>query len=326
MNLSISSFKRLAFVYVAACTGAFALLTGASEWLVRTQVFPQDTLRKHVALFEQTTSPYVAFGDSHVARGFDAQDPVVNLAYPSESVEKMAWKASLYLEQTPNVKTVLIQADPHLFAAYRKGAGLGDYPIAFAGRERSALLSLSARYRPQLLALWQAFIKSGGRMTSKIETTAQGALLSPGNLATWAAVQVQEFTAHRVDLHLPDIGAEQSITVDLYRDMVAKFVEAGADICLVSFPTAPVYRQYVESLNDSEKQQWNAAQGLFTELAKHPRIRFIDDSARFDDPTLFRDPDHLNKTGAVQYGPMLQNACFNDDGRDVIAANSLLAR
>ncbi len=325
MNSSISSFRRLAFVYVAACAGAFSLLAGASEWLVRTQVFPQDTLRKHVVLFEQTTSPYVAFGDSHVARGFDAQDPVVNLAYPSESVEKMAWKSSRYLEQMPNVKTVLIQADPHLFAAYRKDAGLGGYPIAFAGEGGSALLSLSARYRPQLIALWQAFIKSGGRMTSKIETTPQGALLSPGNLSTWTAAQVQEFTAHRVDLHVPDMGAEQSNMVALYRDMVAKFVDAGADICLVSFPTAPVYRQYVENLNDAEKRQWNAAQGLFAELAEHPRVRFIDDTARFDDPALFRDPDHLNKTGAVQYGPVLQSTCFNSHRRDVIAVTELPA-
>lgn len=325
MNSFISSFKRLAFVYVAACASAFALLAGASEWLVRTQVFPQDTLRKHVALFEQTTSPYVAFGDSHVARGFDAQDPVVNLAYPSESIEKMAWKASRYLEKTPNVRTVLIQADPHLFAAYRKGAGLGDYPIAFAGERGAVSLSLSARYRPQLIALWQAFVKGGGRMKSKIETTPQGALLSPGNLATWTVAQVQEFTAHRVNLHVPDMQAEQSNTVALYRDMVARFVDVGANICLVSFPTAPVYRQYVESLNDAEKQQLNTARGLFTELAKHPRVRFIDDTARFDDPTLFRDPDHLNKTGAVQYGPLLQDACFNNHRRDVITVTELPA-
>ncbi|MEO1243473.1 MAG: hypothetical protein AAFX54_16315 [Pseudomonadota bacterium] len=326
MNSSTSSFKRLAFVYVAACAGAFALLAGASEWLVRTQVFPQDTLRKHVALFEQTTSPYVAFGDSHVARGFDAQDPVVNLAYPSESVEKMAWKASRYLEKTPKVKTALIQADPHLFAAYRKGAGLGDYPIAFAGESGSTLLSLSARYRPQLIALWQVFVKSGGRMKSKIETTPQGALLSPGNLATWTEAQIQEFTAYRVNLHVPNMRVARSSDITLYREIVAKFVDAGADICLVSFPTAPVYRQYVENLSDAEKRQWNAARDFFAELARHPRIRFIDDTARFDDPTLFRDPDHLNKTGAVKYGPMLQNACFNDDRRDVIAASRLPAR
>ena len=31
-----------------------------------------------------------------------------------------------------------------------------------------------------------------------------------------------------------------------------------------------------------------------------------------DDPSLFRDPDPLNKTGASKYGPVLQEACFGD--------------
>ena len=323
MNSSISSFRRLSFAYAAAFVGVVSALVGASEWLVRSEVHPEDTLQKHITLFENTQSPYVAFGDSHVARGFDAQAPVVNLSYPSENVQKMAWKAARYLENAADVKTVLIQADPHLFSPYRMETGLQDYPHAFDRDARSIMLSLSIRYRPQLLAFWQAFARGGGRLTSQIETTPQGALLSPGNLASWRPSDIDKFTKQRLTMHVPDMQAASLRDVELYRAMVMRFVEAGADVCLVSFPTAPVYRDRFDALDNQQKRQWEKAMSVFTELAKHSRVRFVNDMARFDDPALFRDPDHLNKEGAIQYGPILQSACFNSiKQHDIIATTS----
>ena len=319
MNSSTSSFRSLLFAYLVACLGVLMLLVGASEWLVRTKVFPQDTMRKHIALFDRTTSPYVAFGDSHVARGFDAAAPVVNLAYPSENIEKMAWKAARYLEKTPSVEAVLIQADPHLFASYRTEAGLGDYPAIFVNDNRKTLLSLSARYRPQLPALWQSFVTSGGRLRSTIETTVQGALLSPGNLAAWPPAQVIEFTELRLKLHAPEASLTQSRQAVLYREMVMSFTDAGAMVCLVSFPTSPVYRKHFADMNIEIKQRWDEARDFFVRLAQHPNIQFVDHTARYGDPELFRDPDHLNKGGAVLYGPVLQETCFNNARGAVIA-------
>lgn len=321
MSSSISSFRHLAAVFLLACTSVLTVLVGASEWLLRTKVLPEDTLTNHVALFEVSRSPYAAFGDSHVARGFDAQAPVVNLAYPSENIEKMAWKATRYLEQTRDIKTVLIQADPHLFSAYRMKGGLEDYPDAFSGEVHKGLLSLGVRYRPQMIALWQAYLRNGGRITSQIETTPQGALLSPGNLAEWSKAQTEQFTKHRIGLHAPDAGFEMSGSAQHYKDMIDRFTDAGAKVCLVSFPTAPVYRDYLYAQDSVTLERWSAAKSFFAGLAEHPSIRFVDHSDYYDDPALFRDPDHLNKRGATQYGPVLQAECFEDASiHDVIAS------
>lgn len=311
MNSSTSNSRALIGAFLIACAAVFALLLASSEWLVRAEAAPQDTLLKHIALFERTHSPYTAFGDSHVARGFNAAAPVVNLAYPSENIEKMAWKAKLYLDRTPHPQTVLIQADAHLFASYRVDAGLEDYPDMFSdARQRGGLLALSARYRPQLIALWRAFFKNGGRLQSTIETTPQGALLSPGNLARWSAAEADQFTKDRVALHQPQPDFLHSQTARLYRSMIDDFVGSGARVCLVAMPVSPLYRDAIAGLPVDEKRLWNEAETFFHKLAERPQVRFIDHRAQYDDLSLFRDPDHLNREGALRYGPVLQDACF----------------
>ena len=312
MNSSTSSFRVEIAVFGAVCAGVFALALAASEWLVQTHAAPEDTLTKHVALFKRATSPYVAFGDSHVARGFDAQAPIINLAYPSENIAKMAWKSSRYLEQKTDLKIVLLQADPHLFSPYRVNAGLEDYPDHFAAAAPGGLLALSAYYRPQLIVLWQSFIKNGGRLHSSIEVTEQGALLSPGNLARWSEIEIERFTSQRISLHRPQEGFQNSETAQLYNEMIGGFLTSGARICLVSMPISPIYRSAIENLPQADRAQWRKAEAFFEDLAADPRIYYIDHRALYDDLKLFRDPDHLNKEGAVLYGPVLQDACFKE--------------
>ena len=222
MNSSTSSSKRLIALFAGACASVFAIAVAASEWLVREKVMPEDTLHKHVQLFEDTHAPYAAFGDSHAARGFHAVAPVVNLAYPSENIEKMAWKADRYLARVASPKAVLIQADPHLFAQYREEAGLGDYPETFSEQNTAVMVSLSARYRPQLIALWQAFITSGGQMRSSIELTSQGALLSPGDLSDWSDARIAQFTTYRAKLHAPAVDFQSTENAQRYRAMVKR--------------------------------------------------------------------------------------------------------
>jgi len=311
MNSSISSSRTLIAVFLAAGAGAFALLLAASEWLVRTKAAPVDTLNKHVALFSRATSGYAAFGDSHVARGFNAAPPVVNLAYPSENIEKMRWKAARFLENNPAPQAVLIQADPHLFAPYRTRAGLDEYPAIFGGTQKG-VLALSGRYRPQLVALWQSFLKMGGRLRSTIETTPTGALLSPGNLATWPGGAADRFARNRVALHRPQADFRNAQSATLYKNMVAQFAASGARVCLVSMPTSPLYRAAVEALPQEEKALWDDALLFFQETARAPGVVYLDRRDEYSDLNLFRDPDHLNKAGAIRFGPVLQNTCFGD--------------
>ena len=320
MNSSISSSKALVAGFFVGFAALFAVLTGVSEWFVRSQVAPADTLERHVELFSTTRSPYAAFGDSHVARGFDAQMPVVNLAFPSENLDRMDWKAARYLDRVKTPKMVLIQADPHLFAPYRLNAGLADYPEIF-GEARGALLkAYSDRYRPQLLALWRSYFWNDWRMVSTIEVTPQGALLSPGDVSSWPRAEQIEFTRKRVALHQPIKNLAQSHSAIGYRRMVERFVEKGASVCLAALPTSPLYRDEITSLTVQQRGAWAEAIAFYESLAAKPGVRFVDHRAAYSDLTLFRDPDHLNKKGAIHYSPRLQAACFDHDGPDRVAA------
>ncbi len=306
--------------FFAACVGLFALLTGVSEWFVRSQVAPADTLERHVALFSTTHSPYAAFGDSHVARGFDAQTPVVNLAFPSENLDRMDWKAARYLDRVKTPEMVLIQADPHLFAPYRLDAGIADYPEIF-GETRGALIkAYSDRYRPQLLQLWRSYFWNDWRMVSTIEVTSQGALLSPGDISTWSRAEQEDFTRKRVALHQPIENLSQSGPAKRYRRMVERFIEHGAEVCLAALPTSPLYRDEIRSLNAQQQAAWAEAIAFYESLAAKPGVRFVDHRSEYSDLALFRDPDHLNKKGAIEYSPRLQAACFDKADPDRIAA------
>jgi len=315
MNLSTSSSSRLITVYFALCAGVFALLAIASEWLVRTQVIPQDTLERHVELFTGTRSPYAAFGDSHVARGFNASAPVVNLAYPSENLERMIWKAKRYLARVEAPRQIVIQADPHLFSLYRLDAGLTDYPEQFTGAGGAPVKAFSKRYRPQLFALWEAYIINGGRIISSIEQTPQGSLLSPGNYSAWPAAKREWFAARRVELHKPIVDPQLSETAVQYQKMLEAFVARGAEVCLVAFPVSPLYRERVATLGAEEKKLWQGADAFYMSLTDINGVKYLDHRAVITDPTMFRDADHLNKKGAIAYSPSLHEACFEEAGR-----------
>lgn len=318
MNSSTSSSRRLVTAYAAGLAAAFGAFAGASEWLVRAQVAPADTITQHVSLFRETQSPFAVFGDSHAARGFDAAAPVVNLAYPSENFIRMDWKIDRYLNKT-TPQVVVLQADPHLFAPYRLEEGLGDYPADFE-QSPPAFAAFSDRYRPQLIALWRSFIARGGRIASSIEVTPQGALLSPGDLEAWSAPKAAQFTADRVTLHRPARGPAFDAAAAQYRAMAEKLSQAGARLCLVAFPVSPIYRAELAARPAAERDDWARADAFYQSVAADVGGRYLDHRALYDDAGLYRDPDHLNADGAKVYGPVLQDACFGDDEAPRIAA------
>lgn len=288
-------------------------LAGGSEWLVRTQVLPQDTMARHIDRFTQTRSPYVAFGDSHIARGFNPSPPIVNLAYPSENLDRMIWKANRYFASSPSPKTVLLQATPHLFADYRIDAGLGDYPEIFSADEKRLSVAFSERYRPQLLMFWRRFLFDGGQLRSKIEQTPSGALLSPGDLSRWSTRRRTQFARDRALLHTPSDSDHRERVKAAYEHLVQAFLNRGAHVCLAAPPVSPDYRKTVAGLPKKNRERWLDATAFFEQLADDPRVRFVDHRNLVDTLDHFRDPDHLNKKGALAYSPILEEACFGDE-------------
>ena len=300
------------------CFGATALvvaatLFGASEMLVRSKVSTQDEFINHANLFHTSPHANVAFGDSHVARGFVPPANMVNLAYPSEGIEHIDWKVRTYFARRKPGR-IILQADPHLLAPYRVTNRLGNYPAkikaAFNGQEWRPLTA-EPRYRANLVNYWSSYIKQGGQLVSRIKVLENGALLSPGDLSSEDA-RLRAFNARRrITVH--SIRAHPAVDrlMETYSGILEFLQARGADVCLVTFPVSPDY------LNASETSQSNAAQRerrrvmRFFKAEAHKRgMQHADLRTLTSDRSEFRDVDHLNGAAAVRYSKAMMDACF----------------
>ncbi len=279
------------------------LLIAATELLVRTQVLPQDTRAGHLELLRTSDHADAAFGDSHVARGFAAQGSFVNLAYPSENIEDMFAKVRLHFAHHAPGR-VIIQADPHLFAAYRVYA-----PARSNSPAHAPLLHMTAdRHRPQLNAYWQAFVEGIGTLHSKVQQTANGALLSEGDFADLPD-RMQTFEARmRLQNHALAHPDAVAATQDRYLDMITFLTERGADLCMISFP---VTQDYLTASSADTAAGHATAISFFRQTAAQSGARFIDARAQVVPDRLFRDVDHMNAAGAKAVYDSLIRQCFD---------------
>ena len=312
MNSSTSSSDRAALVVAAIALAGFLALVGASELFVRGHVAPVDNFRRHAAFFHGADAVDAAFGDSHVARGFAGEAGFVNLAFPSENIRQIDWKIRRYYASRKPGR-VILQADPHLFAAYRLRVALGHYADAIANQGRtSPLYVLDRRHRPQIIAYWHAALRGGGQLVSNVSFSPHGALLSGGNLARANPRNVRAAARWRIRQHQPVPRHRRAAAVDRYRKLVAWLLSRGAKVCLVSFPVSPAYMQALaETRNAQQMKRWRSAVGLFRSLGRLPGVRYVDHRRRVVDLAHFRDVDHLNRQGALTYRAQLLSACFD---------------
>jgi hypothetical protein len=310
MNFSIFSSDRALAIAATTALG-FAGLFGASELFVRAQVAPQDNFRRHVAFFHKATSTDVVFGDSHAARGFGGATGFVNLAFPSENIKRMAWKARRYFARRKPGR-IILQADPHLFAAYRLRVPLAPYPRAFSNNGRTApAYLLEKRHRPKVIAYWNAALHNGGTLKSNVQFASDGSLLSGGNLAA-APARVRLLVArHRIRLHQPIVGAKRQAAAATYAALVRWLVAKGARVCLVSYPVSPTYlREIGRDRTPAERRQWVETFAFLRALATETGAAYVDMRRRYKNLSAFRDIDHLNGESAKRFAPELVSACF----------------
>ncbi|WP_165759869.1 hypothetical protein [Falsiruegeria litorea] len=229
------------FRMLSAFAGTLAIAVLASEALLRTQVLPQDSYASHVSILETTDRSDVAFGDSRTARGFVAGEGFVNLAFPSEGISHMAWKVERHFaERQPG--RVILQADPHLFAAYRLNRRFEPYP-EFSAEPAAAtgLFVTDPRHRARLPGYWTRFVENGFSLESKVIQTPDGALLSPGDFSDLDPRAQMLQAKKRAITHRAGPSQQVMTAQAEYSKMLDALVERGADVCLVSYPVSQPY-------------------------------------------------------------------------------------
>lgn len=307
MSFSISSSKAIK-ACIGICLIMGLILASASEYILRVKIAPQDEFIAHVNLFNSDPVSDAAFGDSHVARGFVPPQGMLNHAYPSESIPRMAWKVDAYFsDHAPD--RVIIQADPHMFAPYRLSKTVGDYPAQFENPTHSKFgLYLSIpRYRANLVNYWASFARNGGQLKSEITFTSGGAHLSPGDISKEPPRYRENAALTRARIHDLGPASTQKAYREIYSKMLTDLNRKGANICMVTFPVSPNFRTAIRTINDAERKGIFA---FFEQEAQRIEARYVNWETITDDLSNFRDTDHLNGDAAKHFSPQLVTECF----------------
>jgi len=290
--------------WTAALAASFGLLVaGASEWLVRLRVVPNDVHALHLAFFAGARSADAAFGDSRVAYGFSPGEAMVNLADSGDAVETTAFKIRTYYASRDPGRVVL-QADPEQFSP-RGGAAeqIAQYLDA------PLLHSLTPQHRASILTYWRMLL-TGAPFRSVLEFNSDGSRFGNDRF-DWKLEAAQLADAGRkAMLRRPDRRnwSEPLAAWTDYVSAVDFLLARGARLCLVAFPVSPEFRRFTDGVPEYE-----AARAAIARLASERGVRFADFRAATDDGRLFYDEDHLNADGARAISPRIVEACFGSN-------------
>jgi hypothetical protein len=306
VSFSTSSFK----LYVATLLSIIAVscLVGllATEWLVRTRVEPNDQFPAHLQIFHSSQKRDAGFGDSHLACGLYPPDGMVNLAFPSESIDNISHKVRKYFDKKlPG--HVVVQADAHMFAQYRAAPTRG-YNEWF-DRDSNEQSSLSVRalnsyHRSKLFAYWKVWMTKGG-FDSGTKLGANGWTECTGRWLTVAAETRKTLARERAKLHEPAEDFSRNDFAAAYQRLLDDLVKKGAQVCMVEFPVTPDYQQAIAGRNYQAAREWFGSQ------AKRLSLRYLPYAELYTDRLeLFSDMDHLNAQGAREFSRTMFAKCF----------------
>lgn len=310
-NFSISSFKKYLLFFFTGAFGILAIFAAATEVLVDRAVEPNDTFISHVKLYHTSNNSHAAFGDSHTAWGFTGDRFFDNLAYEGEDIKAMYYKIKQYYAELPP-QQIIIQADPHMFAAYRAASSDAFLQRNFSNpraTENDSLFDfkfLSHYHKRKLFAYWGVFFTKG-TFKSNAHFAQTGWLK---HTEQWHKLD-REFrhysTSNRVNKHKPRNNFSSSELAEYYQAMLEFLLQKKADICLVTYP---VSAEYIEA--ESAYPEFAEALMFMQNLAGKYNLKYFNyHSAYKDKAEYFANQDHLNTTGARLFTEEILDKCFS---------------
>jgi len=305
VNSSTFNFKKWLFVFAAAASlTAFVFLLSA-ELLIRTKVQKKDAFEHHRALFFNSDSRNAVFGDSHASQGFTGQKDFINLAAPSENLDIILGKISLYFSQRPAGK-IILQIDPHLFSDYRENMNAGSFLKDYQSPAEPFLYSLTARHRINLINYFKVFLKRGA-FQSKFVLQKDGAqTLDEPMTQSRTPQEIREQTRRRIKLQAPAPGFENGKTAGTLKKILSLLKTKNADVCIVSFPMSPQYLMFSQNYSG-----FKDAQNFIEQLAGQFGYSYFNGWNKIQNPDLFSSEDHLNTAGAALFAEMAVKECFH---------------
>jgi len=310
MNSSTSASSlapaRFAALFFAAALVCVAAVTGFGQWAWQRFGLIQQISPMHYQLgLVVAAGPSVttlAVGDSHASLGFRPSAPgTMNAAFPGENTADMRVKMRYLVPRLPNLKLVLLQAQPHLFYPHRVRTanrqylnllegGPGFHPFERTGgqfdpccRARVLPEALHAVFDGQPQGYPLAFLPNGNAYFPRHP---------PYPLSRFPQLAAQEAASYggrRADDGL----------VSEYEGLIEDLKRAGIRVVLVGYP---LNGNLWKEIGEAAMQE---AAARFQAIAARHELRICGNWMPLHDE-LHLNPDHLNPEGARRFSPLIE--------------------
>lgn len=303
-NSSISSFKRYLVRVLLLQVAVLALALAATVVLVKYAVEPNDRVIQSLALVQHATARDAAFGDSHFAWGFVGRPDFPTFAAEGETVADMELRVRYYFRDKQPGR-VIIQGDPHAFAAYKLERATHAYLDNLDNRFWQRFVD---HHRPYLGLYWERFLAGGAGAFRQRDELRWGWIVGQEEWSSLDPTLRLGKASARVEHHKPAADFQRNEFARSFRRTLTFLQERGAQVCVITTPVSYEYYKFA-----SENPSTAAAIGFIRQVAEEHGDRYVnfyDLYARPEFAGYFRDMDHLNQRGAPLFTDKAVSACF----------------
>lgn len=304
-NSFTSSFRR----YLVRTFGALAAMLGlalaASVILVKYVVEPHDRVIQSLALIRRERSPDAAFGDSHFAWGFVGTEEFPTLAAEGETLADMELRVRYYYRDK-QPRRVVIQGDPHAFAAYKLDRATHAY---LENLDNQFWQRFVDHHRPYLGEYWRTALRGGVKAFRPKNALRWGWIVGQEDWSSLAENVRLARSSERVKRLAPVTDLKDNQFAQSYQRTLEYLRQRGAEVCVVTTPVSYEYYKY-SSGNATIAATIDFLRGV-AERNGARYVNFYDIYARPEFANYFRDMDHLNQNGAPRFTERALSACFD---------------
>ncbi len=304
-NSFTSSFGRYATRFFLVQGSVLLVLLGASVILVRNYIEPHDRVVESLELIQKETATDAAFGDSHFAWGFVGSRDFPTLGAEGETLLDMELRVRYYYRDKRPGK-VVIQGDPHSFAAYKMDRATHDYLHNVDNRFWQRFLE---HHRPYLGKYWQRVIERRGfDVFRPADELRWGWIVGHERWSSRDSSVRVGLAREREVYQKPDSGFRNEESARSLKRTLEYLKGRGADVCVVTTPVSYEYYKYAR--DDSSIA---AALNYVRRVAEQTGARYFDYFDLYAWPesaNYFRDMDHLNEIGAPHFTARALSDCF----------------
>jgi hypothetical protein len=287
------------YLYVLSVAFIFLLTIfyGASEYLIRNHIEPNDVIFDHLSFIENSDSEWIALGDSRPSRNLCELKFIDNWAFASETLETVEAKVHYLLSRT-SPKYVILQADPHLFCynLINYKSRHHDLVQELHNSTTFRIKSFSSYHKEKLLLYWKAKFVSD-KFQSNSVLTSNGSVRELEQ-KYWSDLDEllkgkKAYNRFFID-QLPIKNWKESKYYKKYLEIINSLRDQGIQVLLVSYPIVEEY-QHLALNNDAYLE----IKSYFDHISNAEGVHYLDLSQSVSNENFFQDQDHLNTKGAM---------------------------